>query len=267
MRSWLAAELRDATFRVEFANDNPAPPGWGPQGRRIPRFHMVSLRSGRLWYEIDGDRRAVRPGEVAFVSPGVVHSADEDPKHRPHLLTCRFEMVGRGGRPRRPRAPFSAFLAVGDRRAFEEQFARLYRGFRYGRSPLDARACDAIVTQIVCELAREAEGAARRADTAIDRVRQRIEECPERRAAVADLARAAGLSRRTFFRRFRAAHGCTPAAFQIRARCDRARTLLLTTALSVKEIAHRLGYADQYTFSKQFKSVVGSSPSRFRALQ
>lgn len=43
-----------------------------------------------------------------------------------------------------------------------------------------------------------------------------------------------------------------------------AKHLLLTTHLTIEEIASRIGYSNIYHFSKQFKRVVGSSPSYFR---
>jgi YesN/AraC family two-component response regulator len=36
------------------------------------------------------------------------------------------------------------------------------------------------------------------------------------------------------------------------------------TQLSVKEIAHQVGCADPYYFSRLFKKIVGSSPSEYR---
>ena len=44
----------------------------------------------------------------------------------------------------------------------------------------------------------------------------------------------------------------------------RASELLVTTDMPVSEIAQSVGYADPFYFSRQFRSVRGCSPTRFR---
>ncbi|HEU5396664.1 MAG TPA: AraC family transcriptional regulator [Verrucomicrobiae bacterium] len=80
-----------------------------------------------------------------------------------------------------------------------------------------------------------------------------------------DVSRRVGLSISTFYYLFKRVTGVTPNAFFIRARMQRARQLLQEPDLNVKEVAARLGYADQFYFSRIFKSVNGVSPKDFRA--
>lgn len=47
-------------------------------------------------------------------------------------------------------------------------------------------------------------------------------------------------------------------------RIERARQLLLTSALSVGEIAQQVGYSDYRVFSKKFHAAVGETPSGYR---
>ena len=79
------------------------------------------------------------------------------------------------------------------------------------------------------------------------------------------VSRRAGTSISTFYHLFKRVTGVTPNAFFIRARMRRACQLLREPGLSVKEVAARLGYSDQFYFSRIFKSVVGVSPRAFRA--
>ncbi len=52
---------------------------------------------------------------------------------------------------------------------------------------------------------------------------------------------------------------------QIRlARMEKAKDLLLCTALSVKEIAHRCGFFDEKYFLKVFRSATGTTPVQYR---
>jgi hypothetical protein len=64
--------------------------------------------------------------------------------------------------------------------------------------------------------------------------------------------------------RFRKIFGISPQGMLIRLRMDRAKELLRTTHLSVKEIAHELGYSRQHDLTRAFHKYVGSSPSGWK---
>jgi transcriptional regulator GlxA family with amidase domain len=71
------------------------------------------------------------------------------------------------------------------------------------------------------------------------------------------------LSERTFYRRFVAATGQTPAHFIQNARLENARTLLATN-LSLKVIAARSGIGSAARLSLAFERKFGLTPSMFR---
>lgn len=78
------------------------------------------------------------------------------------------------------------------------------------------------------------------------------------------LAALVNISPSHYFALFKRQTGCAPIDFFIRLRMERARRLLDTTSLNVKEIASELGYEDPFYFSRVFKSVNGVSPSEYR---
>jgi transcriptional regulator GlxA family with amidase domain len=78
------------------------------------------------------------------------------------------------------------------------------------------------------------------------------------------LAAAAGMSERTFQRRFTDAMGTTPAAFVERVRVDRARSLL-GEDLPLKTIAARVGFSSSTRLAAAFGRVLGLSPQTYRA--
>jgi len=49
-------------------------------------------------------------------------------------------------------------------------------------------------------------------------------------------------------------------------RIEQAKILLVTSNLTVGEIALSLGFADQFHFSKTFKNAVGLSPTEYRLI-
>jgi transcriptional regulator GlxA family with amidase domain len=80
---------------------------------------------------------------------------------------------------------------------------------------------------------------------------------------VAALAERAGLSERTFHRRFVAATGDTPARFIESARLDAAR-MLLSRGASLKAVASRVGLAPAARFTEAFERRFGVTPRLFR---
>lgn len=73
-----------------------------------------------------------------------------------------------------------------------------------------------------------------------------------------------GLSYERIRKIFATQMGVSPHTYRIRRRLDRACELLHEETLSISEIAEHLGYADPFTFSRQFKKERGASPSAYR---
>jgi AraC-like DNA-binding protein len=65
-------------------------------------------------------------------------------------------------------------------------------------------------------------------------------------------------------RLFKQHMGVTPHEYILRRRLETAQLLLRHSTLSIKEIAQRLVFSDQYHFSNYFKKCLGVSPSHFR---
>jgi AraC family transcriptional activator FtrA len=94
----------------------------------------------------------------------------------------------------------------------------------------------------------------------LDKITRRLGE-PLR---IAQLARLAAMSERTFMRRFRAATGMTPADWITRMRLERARELLESTMLPIDSIAARAGFGTATTLRHHFRRKVGISPVEYR---
>jgi AraC family transcriptional regulator len=95
-------------------------------------------------------------------------------------------------------------------------------------------------------------------------VKQYMDDNLHEHVSLSDLAGVAGVSRFHFIRVFRLSTGKTPMAYLERSRIRRATTLLRERELTVSEIAHLVGFADQSHFSRRFKRHVGATPTAFR---
>lgn len=63
---------------------------------------------------------------------------------------------------------------------------------------------------------------------------------------------------------FKNAYGVTPYSYVLDKKISLAKRLLKNTNLSVKQIAAKLNFADEYYFSNFFKQKVGVTPSKYR---
>jgi AraC-like DNA-binding protein len=86
---------------------------------------------------------------------------------------------------------------------------------------------------------------------------------PDQKWTVARLASRVGLSRSTFAEAFVAYEHVAPLTFVTRVRMERAAQLLRTEALSLQEVARRVGYENEASFARAFKRYKGVPPGKF----
>jgi transcriptional regulator GlxA family with amidase domain len=78
------------------------------------------------------------------------------------------------------------------------------------------------------------------------------------------MTKRAGLTRRTFTRRFRAATGYLPMDYVHALRVDRAKRIIEQEASGLDDVAYKVGYEDPTFFRRLFKREVGLTPAAYR---
>jgi AraC-like DNA-binding protein len=142
---------------------------------------------------------------------------------------------------------------------------------RLGGAILIARLADVLVTHLMRVWA-ESRGktpnswlAAMR-DPQIGAALAAFHREPAKAWSVVSLARAANLSRSRFSKRFTAVLGVAPARYATRWQMHLASVWLRANRGTIAQIATRLGYESEASFSRTFKRCLGASPSDFRSL-
>ena len=82
--------------------------------------------------------------------------------------------------------------------------------------------------------------------------------------SVAALAKRAGMSGRTFLRRFEAATGMTPARWLLAERMTKARDLLEGSRASIEEVAGLAGFGTTATMRHHFRLQLSTTPAAYR---
>lgn len=135
---------------------------------------------------------------------------------------------------------------------------------------LGQATADAIADHIAAKHKRDAD----LADAAVERARVEhaaladilalMEANLEEPLGGEELARLVGLSLRQIQRVFRAALGTTPARHYLKLRLQRARQLLVESALSITDVSLSCGFESPGHFSKSYRELFGRTPSSER---
>lgn len=231
--------------------------GWGFRDRLIPDHFLclVTQHRARL-YHPDGTR-LLEAGQVVICGPDIAHgmTADDGPLR---LRALRFA----------PGRLLPGLWWVGAAYpAMEQDLARLpVRGPQVLIPAVDPMRL-VLATTIAMVVARQALYASRTQappSPVLAALKARLDAAPAERWSVADMADAVGMSPSHFHRSFRVAYGSSPNAYLIRRRCEHAARLLDGGA-GVAAVAAACDYADAFTFSRQFRQVMGLPPSRWQA--
>ena len=120
------------------------------------------------------------------------------------------------------------------------------------------------IYRILCALLFPAQAGPDRKNDAIAQAVKYIGEHLFEALSVEKVADAVSLSPSHFSRQFKARTGYSPYEYIVLRRIDKAKYMLASTELSVKEIAYATGYNSEENFIHSFRKNVGVAPGIFR---
>lgn len=77
-------------------------------------------------------------------------------------------------------------------------------------------------------------------------------------------AQGLGYGRTNFFKKVKQLTGMSPNDYIRKIRMEKAAELLISTNMTAAEVDYKVGFEDQYYFSKSFKKYYGVPPSKYR---
>jgi len=239
----------------------------GPYAHETVEISWVDR--GQLRYQVGRKQRLeAGPGDVVLIPAGVEHATRCIGQTEASALKISRDTVARisdamgpdhGGRqlgaaalPRPERVVTLARLIDDEARA--------------GRAG-QTIAAEALLEALVVEALRAAPGSAtlaRKSDPRILAAIDLVQTCYSEPLTIADLARAASMSRYHFSRRFREVVGRSPYRYVLDTRLSQAAALLRGGRHSVTAAALSVGFSDLSRFSKMFRAWAGQSPEAYR---
>lgn len=95
-------------------------------------------------------------------------------------------------------------------------------------------------------------------------LRNKIYAAPDEISDINGLAEMAGMSRSGFQHLYKKLFGVSVISDVIESRLNRAKRLLRSTDLSIKDISEKCGYSNEYSFMRQFKAKLFMTPTEYR---
>lgn len=271
------ANVRAELAKHPLAADLYAPDlGWFPRALHHYRERvqgsdehiLIYCRSGRGWFEIDGQERILLSGQALLIPRGKPHryGANETNPwsiHWVHFVgdTALFY----SNKFKSPEFKVQVSQLVGKK--LEGLYRECYRALSTGHTLNNYLLVAHIFRHLLGVLLLENDcinsgstSPPHDATKSIDFMRSNL----SRTLSLNQLAQQAGLSPSRYSALFRAQTGTSPVEHHIGLRVQAACRLLTTTELSVKEICARLGFNDPFYFSRLFGNIMGVPPSTYR---
>ena len=239
------------------------------KGRELNEYQMLYLLEGEgTFRSVHVEETKIKTGDVFLLFPGEWHTYGP----QPHSRWKRY-CIGFKGKNMDERVA-NGFLSVEKpiyRVGFSVEMIELYKNALKAANE-EAAYSQQLLAGIVNHLigmmySLERNIILNKNQTQVElinRARLKIRESLESDLTIQHLAEDLGVSYSNFRKLFKEYTGLSPALYQQDLKLQRAKELLSTTKLSIKEIAYRLNFDSPDYFSSKFRMKTGHKPSDFR---
>jgi AraC family transcriptional regulator, arabinose operon regulatory protein len=232
----------------------------------VPQAIVIVCVRGRGWCRIGEAIHAVSPGQVLVIPPDTPHSygAEQDDPwtlwwlHVAGHDLAEFLRIAHMTAEQPVRTPADTFRIVALVEDVVDSIGR-------DSSTASLLAASGAAWHLMALLASNRTTRGTRADV-IEDAKEYLRNHLEKRVTVDAMASMASMSSSHFAALFRRNVGMPVLQYQTQLRMARARELLDTTDIAVSAVAAQAGYADAFYFSRQFKSIHGTTPLSYRKL-
>jgi len=235
--------------------------------RHYPSYALVCLLEGLGYYrDSTGYSQPVVPGDLIWVSPRVTHSYGPQDGHFWNEFFLVFD--GPIFDLWESRKMFQVLRPVQHLEAAALWIERLTKVCRIStRTPNSATAAIVDLQSILLDLISLQTKTTEPVDEWLVSAAHLIEQLLPANESLPRIAEKFGFSYETFRKKFTRRFGVSPQRYRMRQLMQRAIILLNEEDLSVKETASRLGFCDEFYFSRAFRKLTGRPPSSLRKKQ
>jgi AraC-like DNA-binding protein len=238
------------------------------EGRTLPEFQMVYISRGEGVFVVEGATYKVIPGSFLFIFPGVKHHYRPDSEIGWDEYWVGFKgdffsrLIEKGILSRE-----HTYLEIGLHTQIFSTFNRIFQEILIQQPLYQIKACSEIlslITEIVTHERRRKQP--NHYQKTVEKAKYLIESnlYKNNDMNISAISELIGVSVSRLNEIFKVYTSMTPYQYCIQLKINEAKMLLENENLSVKEVAHNLGFEDQGHFSKLFKNKTGIAPSDWK---
>ena len=239
--------------------------------RTLQHHELVFACAGQGNFWVGGKKFPVRRGMLLYIPAFVPYHIQLDPKIPPGFLTVHFSFAGvtlNDGKWNVSESiealPFHYAQELKDAYPIEEQFRKLVDsweaklpGYEFSTRTMLAQ----LLIEIKQSLNKQPENFA--ASLKVEKIIQYMCEHIDHKCNLAELAGVVQISSYYLSKIFKEKTGYSVIEYFNKIKIDRAKMMLIEGNKKVKDVAHALGFSDEFYFSRIFKKTEGISPSEY----
>jgi len=236
----------------------------------LPENFLFYCVDGHGWYKIGAQRYDVGPNEFFILPQNTEHAYGSDLDHPWSIYWIHF---GGDSLPElnKMQAVQSHFKPhhVKNNGDIVSLFAKIYKTLELGYSIdnlLFANMCLSEFLTLFIYNSRHYEPTASDKIDCVDSAILYMQEHINDNISLGDLSSQYNYSVSRFSNLFKQKTGYAPIDYFVQMKMQKACQQLNFTTRSVKDIAFSMGFDDPYYFSKRFRTVIGMSPKKYRAM-
>ncbi|MDR0524442.1 MAG: AraC family transcriptional regulator [Spirochaetaceae bacterium] len=236
------------------------------EGRILPEFQMIYITKGEGVFSADEDTYKVTPGDIILILPGMKHCYKPVyeigwSEYWVGFKGCFFSSLVQEGFLSRKRV----FFRIGLRDHILARFSQIFDEIQNQRPLYQFKVCSCVLSLLAEVLTRE-----RRQEQPnyyqkiVEKAKYLMESNIFNAIDIPSISEQIGISASRLNEIFKTYTAMTPYQYYIHIKIHQAESLLEQGETTVKEVAYRLGFEDQYYFSRLFKNKTGISPSGWK---
>jgi AraC family transcriptional regulator len=241
--------------------------------RVLGDYELVLIIEGQVSYQLDRREHRAPPGTVILARPGFHEAYRWDPVGPTRHAYFHFDFTRPAGDWPQPETwpflrnrPAPVIGAV-----FRHVIQLIYSHPTWPTAPPGPAECRVVETLIslfleeqVAEITQSEYGRPQAVHRTLRWMRQTLDDDPRRPVRLDDLVRVACVTDKHLCRLFRKTVGWSPMRTYNLMRLQLSLALLARTNLTIKQIADRCGYDNQFYFTRSFTKTFSRSPNRVR---
>ena len=226
-------------------------------------FVIEYVLSGKGYLEINGVKHTIEKDDLYIIEPHTKHSVyadEEDPytkiwiNFRSDTFLSVFNAYGLSG--------INVFKNTNAKNYFDELLLIANKSFNSDDVSIDISF---VLFNILYILAKQTHDSSTRVRKLAQEIKNMLDNALYSKISLETISDELHYSKKQINRVFSKVYGVAPYTYYIDIKIKMAKNLLTMTDLSVKEVADKLCFENQYYFSYMFKSKTGMSPLKYRS--